>query len=58
MPMELTGELKTTGGRFAPRWLTKGVYKRVIQPTYRATDNMGLTHHYQPQPQYPDQEEY
>jgi len=52
MPMELPGELKTTGGRIAPRWLTKGVYKRVIQPTYRATDSMGLTHHYQPQPQY------
>lgn len=64
MPMELPGELKTTGGfgepgkRWFPRSMTKGFYKNVLQPTYRATDRIGLTNHYQPQPQYPDQEEY
>ena len=50
MPMELPGELKTRGGDFR-RSISKGFYKRFIQPTYRATDSMGLTHHYQPQPQ-------
>tara|TARA_Y200000002_G_scaffold368583_1_gene361818 strand:- start:2304 stop:3020 length:717 start_codon:yes stop_codon:yes gene_type:complete len=30
--------------------LRKKFYKAVIQPTYRATDKMGITHHYVPQP--------
>ena len=30
--------------------MRKKFYKAVIQPTYRDTDKMGITHHYVPQP--------
>lgn len=64
MPMELPGELKTTGGfgepgkRWIPRSMTKGFYRNILQPIRRGTDRVGLTHYYQQQPQYQYPEEY
>lgn len=64
MPMELPRELKTTGGfgepgkRRIPRSISKAIYNNILKPIRRGTDRVGLTHYYQPQPQYPDQEEY
>lgn len=64
MPMELPGELKTTGGfgepgkRLIPRSMTKGFYRHILQPIRRGTDRVGLTHYYQQQPQYQYPEEY
>ena len=44
------GNKKKTKRKRKAGTLRKKFYKAVIQPTYRATDKMGLTHHYAPQP--------
>ena len=49
---QCAGKRRRTRRKRKAGTLRKKFYKAVIKPTYKATDKMGITHHYAPQPKY------